>query len=122
MSNPPRIRKRVGADPSKFKRGVDGSGFITCEKCGFSVPAGAADVHDCKLEARIKSSLECHHTIDSAVRGHSQLSRKQPRTEEVEIQKAPKCAKRPKDPNRPKKPQPAFFVFMEEFRKKIQRG
>jgi len=26
-------------------------------KCGFSVPAGAADVHDCKLEARIKSSL-----------------------------------------------------------------
>jgi len=29
MSNPPRIRKRVGADPSKFKRGVDGSGFIT---------------------------------------------------------------------------------------------
>ena len=27
------------------------------EKCGFSVPAGVADVHDCKLGARIKSSL-----------------------------------------------------------------
>lgn len=55
------------------------------------------------------------------MRGHPQFrSRKQQRTEAVEIQKAPKCAKKPKDPNQPKKPHTAFFVFMEEFRKKYR--
>eukprot|EP01018_Ginkgo_biloba_P038441 Gb_32435 [translate_table: standard] len=112
MGNPPRRRKRVEIEPPTLKRGIDGSGFTVCKKCGMDVPIGIANAHDCQLDANIKARLECHYAIDSAGRKSKRLKT----TDEIEKQKTPKGAKKPKDPNQPKRPQTAFFVFLKEFR------
>ncbi|KAH9295674.1 hypothetical protein KI387_039262, partial [Taxus chinensis] len=115
----PRTRKRVGVNPCPLKRGENGSGFTNCKKCRKAVPVGAVDVHDCKLDAKIKLSLECHHPFNSTNKDLSQLRRRKRKDrEEAEKAQTPSVTKKPRGPQAPKKPQTAYLVFMEDFRKK----
>ncbi|GLJ50299.1 hypothetical protein SUGI_1071710 [Cryptomeria japonica] len=119
----PRARKRVGAKPVSLKRGENGSGFTNCKKCRKAVPVGALDVHDCKLDVKIKLALECHHHPNrSTDKDLSQLRRKKRKNKEAEDAKTSRMTKKPRAPQAPKNPQTAFSIFMSNFRTKFKEG
>uniref|UniRef100_A0A5B7B9X8 Putative high mobility group B protein 7-like n=1 Tax=Davidia involucrata TaxID=16924 RepID=A0A5B7B9X8_DAVIN len=114
-SNPPRVRKRVEIDTSStsLKRAKDGSAFARCEECHKDVPVVLIGMHNCSLDAKIKMNLEAQ-VVEKFTEVKKKPSEKK-KTKSTE--QKPKKEKKAKDGNMPKRPQTAFFLFMDEFRK-----
>lgn len=110
------------ASTTSLLRARDGSAFARCEECKKDVPVALISMHSCSLDARIKLNLEAQ-----IVEKPSDPPKKKPTTTtttdrkkssstEPKAKKA-KTDKKSKDPNAPKRPQTAFFLFMDDFRK-----
>ncbi|KAK7841509.1 high mobility group b protein 7 [Quercus suber] len=120
-------RKRVeltsedAASTTSLLRARDGSAFARCEECKKDVPVALISMHSCSLDARIKLNLEAQ-----IVEKPSDPPKKKPTTTTTDRKKSSstepkakkaKTDKKSKDPNAPKRPQTAFFLFMDDFRK-----
>lgn len=117
-TNPPKPRKRVEADSVNLKRARDGSAFARCDECKSSVPVALIDMHSCSLEAKIKMNLEAQVVEKPAEVKKKPTERKKSASSGAS---EPKSKKRKltkvRDPNMPKRPQTAYFLFLEDFRK-----
>ncbi|PSR88330.1 High mobility group B protein like [Actinidia chinensis var. chinensis] len=122
-SNAPKARKRVEVDSSatsSLKRAHDGSAFTRCDKCNRHVAVALIDFHDCHIQAQIDKSLDAqmaeHETSDAIAAEKRKAKSTEPKAKKV------KKEKKTKDPNLPKRPQTAFFLFMDEFRKSYKKA
>lgn len=109
------------ASTTSLLRARDGSAFARCEECKKDVPVALISMHSCSLDARIKLNLEAQ-----IVEKPSDPPKKKPTTTTTDRKKSSstepkakkaKTDKKSKDPNAPKRPQTAFFLFMDDFRK-----
>ncbi|XP_031495967.1 high mobility group B protein 7-like [Nymphaea colorata] len=120
MGNPPRPRKRVDAEATPtLKRAKDGSAFSRCESCNKDVPVVLIDMHSCTLDATIKMKFESQIEERPAV-SKNPLERKKKTVSSEKKESKRKRSSKERDPNMPKRPPTAFFVFMDEFRKKYK--
>ncbi|PIA35388.1 hypothetical protein AQUCO_03500040v1 [Aquilegia coerulea] len=129
-SNPPRTRKRVDSDTNSpkrakdttttstnlLKRAKDGSAFTRCEECNKDVPVVLIDMHNCSLDSKLKMSL------DATVVKKAVETKKPAAPRKKGVKSAPKANNKLKDPNMPKRPQTAFFLFMDDFRKSFKES
>ncbi|KAH7441133.1 hypothetical protein KP509_03G026600 [Ceratopteris richardii] len=130
-------RKRVDADPpevtsiqsSGMKRGSNGSAFIRCETCKKDVPAAIMDMHNCQQDKKTKmllvSCTEKAAQDTPAPRGplkekNGSSAEKPKRKAEEQAPKKSKKSARVRDANEPKRPPTAFFLFLEDYRKKFK--
>ncbi|KAF3957903.1 hypothetical protein CMV_017130 [Castanea mollissima] len=124
-------RKRVEASSedsaatTSLLRARDGSAFARCEECKKDVPVALISMHSCSLDARIKLNLEAQivekpsdppKKKPTSTTTTTTTDRKKSSSTEPKAKKA-KTDKKSKDPNAPKRPQTAFFLFMDDFRK-----
>lgn len=116
-TNPPRQRKRVDVDPANLKRARDGSGFTKCDVCNKHIPVALSDMHDCKLEDKIRSNFDAPKETKHADAQKPPEAKKAKKKSADEKPKKRTREKKTRDPNQPKKPATAFFVFMDDFRK-----
>ncbi|CAN6481799.1 unnamed protein product [Victoria cruziana] len=120
MGNPPRPRKRVDAEVTPtLKRAKDGSAFTRCESCKKDVPVVLIDMHSCTLDASIKMKFESQIEEKPAA-SKSPPERKKRTVSSEKKESKRKRSNKEKDPNMPKRSPTAFFVFMDEFRKKYK--
>lgn len=113
-------RKRVDAVDSRaasvLVRAKDGSAFAKCEECKKDVPVALISMHSCSLEAKIKMNLEAQ--VVEQPTEVKKPERKKPKSKEPKAKRTKvENGKEAKDPNRPKRPQTAFFLFLDDFRK-----
>ncbi|KAH9289744.1 hypothetical protein KI387_033861, partial [Taxus chinensis] len=121
----PRPRKRVDVDPSTLKRARDGSAFTKCDACKKDVPVATADMHDCQLDGKIWTNFEAPKPPQEPKRAESKKPAEEKRSKNKvsgEKRKRPMKEKKAKDPNAPKRPQTAFFLFMDDFRKSYKEA
>ncbi|KAF5180233.1 High mobility group b protein [Thalictrum thalictroides] len=85
------------------------------EECKKDVPVVLIDMHNCSLDSKLKMSL------DSTVVKKAVETKKPAPPRKKGVKSAPK-AKKSKDPNMPKRPQTAFFLFMDDFRKSFKES
>lgn len=117
-SNAPKARKRVEVDANSLKRARDGSAFVRCGGCNKDVPVVLIDMHNCSLDAKIKTNLDSQVVETVSEPKKQPAERKKVATSAAEPKaKKTKRLTKIKDPNMPKRPPTAFFVFMEDFRK-----
>lgn len=111
------------ASTTSLLRARDGSAFARCEECKKDVPVALISMHSCSLDARIKLNLEAQIVEKPSdppkkkpTTTTTTTDRKKSSSTEPKAKKA-KTDKKSKDPNAPKRPQTAFFLFMDDFRK-----
>ncbi|KAL5543029.1 hypothetical protein UlMin_010739 [Ulmus minor] len=126
-SNPAKASKRVEASKepvgSSLVRGKDGSAFAKCDECNKDVPVALISFHCCSLDAKIKMNL-ASQVVEKPAEEKKPSERKKPTSTEPKAKrsKTEKKVKKEKDPNKPKRPQTAFFIFLEDFRKSFKEA
>lgn len=126
-SNPPKPRKRVDIalthtpTNTSLVRGKDGSAFAKCEECNKTIPVALISMHSCSLEAKIKMSLGAEVIEKPAEVKKKPAERKKPSSTEPNPKRLKKL-KNGKDPKASKRPQTAFFLFMDDFRKSYKEA
>ncbi|GLJ35161.1 hypothetical protein SUGI_0707690 [Cryptomeria japonica] len=124
-ANNPKARKRVDVDPSTLKRARDGSAFTRCDACKKDVPVATADMHNCQQDGKIWTNFEAPKAPQEPKRAEAKKPAEEKRSKSKtssEKKKKPKKEKKVKDPNLPKRPQTAFFLFMDDFRKSYKEA
>ncbi|OMO98224.1 hypothetical protein CCACVL1_04291 [Corchorus capsularis] len=121
----PKPRKRVDAASTEaptatLVRARDGSAFAKCEECNKNVPVALIAFHNCSLDAKIKMNLDAQVIEKPAEVKKKPAERKKPASTESNPKR--KKLKKGKDPNGPKRPQTAFFLFMDDFRKAFKEA